>query len=90
MKNWEFSFSHLFVKQKAFLKKNDSEKSKKLNEILLSMRNDPRSGSGKPERLKYKDQEMWSRRLGKKNRIIYEIDERNTIITIISCLGHYE
>ncbi|GHS95300.1 toxin YoeB [Alphaproteobacteria bacterium] len=90
MKNWEFSFSHLSIKQKAFLKKNDPKGSERLNNILKSLRDNPRMGIGKPERLKYKEQEMWSRRLDKKNRVIYEIHEIENLIVVVSCMGHYE
>ncbi|MDR0632992.1 MAG: type II toxin-antitoxin system YoeB family toxin [Holosporales bacterium] len=70
MSCWEFSFTRLFIKQKTFLKKNDAKFSERLGFILLSMRDTPRDGLGKPERLKYKDREIWSRRLDKKNRAV--------------------
>ena len=51
----------------------------------------PREGIGHPERLKYKEgAEVWSRKINKKDRILYEIDETSEIITIFSCLGHYD
>ncbi|MDR1233749.1 MAG: Txe/YoeB family addiction module toxin [Holosporales bacterium] len=90
MKNWEFSFTRLFVKQKAFLKKNNRNASDKLGHILLSIRDTPRNGLGKPERLKYQDREIWSRRIDKSNRVIYEIIEEEGAIIGISCLGHYD
>ncbi|MDR2738179.1 MAG: Txe/YoeB family addiction module toxin [Puniceicoccales bacterium] len=90
MKYWEFSFTRLFIKQKAFLKKNDAKSSDRLGCILLSMRDSPREGLGKPERLKYKHREIWSRRLDKKNRVVYEIKETEKAVIVISCLGHYE
>lgn len=43
--------------------------------------------TGKEEKLKYQFSGFMSRRLDKKNRLIYKID--NETIYIISCCGHY-
>ena len=49
---------------------------------------EPRMGIGKPERLKhYNSREVWSRRIDKKNRLVYEI--QGDEITILSIFGHY-
>jgi toxin YoeB len=90
MTNWEFSFTRLAVKQRAFLKKNDPNTSGRLGRVLLSILDTPCDGLGKPERLRYKDEEIWSRRVDKKNRIVYEINNEKHLIVIISCLGHYD
>jgi toxin YoeB len=90
MTNWKFSFTRLAVKQRAFLKKNDPNTSDRLGRVLLSIVDTPREGLGKPERLRYKDEEIWSRHLDKKNRIVYEINDEKRIIVVISCLGHYD
>ena len=44
-------------------------------------------GIGKPEKLKYR--EGWSRRIDEKNRLVYDVDEKD-IIHVYSCKGHYE
>ncbi len=50
---------------------------------------EPRTGIGKPERLRhYVNREVWSRRIDRKNRIVYEI--RETEIIILSVFGHYD
>jgi toxin YoeB len=90
MKNWEFSFTQLTVKQRDFLKKSDPNASNRLGRVLLSILDTPREGLGKPERLRYKNEEIWSRRINKKNRIVYKINEEKHIIVVISCLGHYD
>jgi toxin YoeB len=90
MTNWEFSFTRLAVKQKAFLKKSDQSASDRLGRIFLSIRDTPRDGLGKPERLKCKEREIWSRRIDKKNRVVYEIREQENTIVVVSCLGHYD
>lgn len=50
----------------------------------------PREGIGQPERLKhFKDKEVWSRKIDKKNRIVYLIKDDELIILVVSMLGHY-
>ena len=61
----------------------------KINVFLLELENDPRSGTGLPERLKHYDGEVWSRKINKKDRLIYEIFESEVVVLIVSALGHY-
>jgi len=50
----------------------------------------PKIGTGNPEQLKYQLSGFWSRRINKKDRLIYEIiEEPENLVVIISALGHY-
>ena len=47
-------------------------------------------GIGNPEQLKhYISREVWSRRVDKKNQIVYEILEQEARIIILKLLMHY-
>ena len=48
----------------------------------------PRTGTGKPERLKHLGGEIWSRRITEKDRLVYEISA--DVINIIACRFHYD
>ena len=48
----------------------------------------PRSGTGKPERLRHLGGEVWSRRTTEKDRLVYDIQA--ALITIIACRFHYD
>ncbi|SFI13415.1 Txe/YoeB family addiction module toxin [Halpernia frigidisoli] len=61
----------------------------KIEKIFIELKNLPREGLGSPEHLKYYDGEVWSRQLNKKDRIVYEIFEEETLIIVIQALGHY-
>lgn len=63
---------------------------RKFKTIYEELKIHPRSGTGRPERLKYQNKEIWSRRLDKKNRITYSIDDEIVKVEIISALGHYD
>lgn len=59
----------------------------KLISLIEDIKRNPFRGLGKPEPLKYKVPPCWSRRINKKDRLIYRIHKRD--IYIISILGHY-
>jgi toxin YoeB len=48
----------------------------------------PRTGTGKPERLKHLSGEVWSRRITDKDRLVYDIQPDT--ITIVACRFHYD
>jgi toxin YoeB len=48
----------------------------------------PRTGTGKPERLKHLGGEVWSRRITEKDRLVYDI--QHDAIIIIACRFHYD
>jgi toxin YoeB len=62
----------------------------KLNKILEELKIHPTTGIGNPEPLKYELSGFWSRRLNKKDRLIYEIiEEPDKLVVVVSALGHY-
>ena len=48
----------------------------------------PRTGTGKPERLRHLGGEVWSRRITEKDRLVYDIEHDEIII--IACRFHYD
>ena len=71
------------------LRQRDKRIHKNLCAILKEMmRGDPTTGLGKPEALRHKLNGFWSRRLSRKDRLIYTFDD--THIYIFAIGGHYE
>jgi toxin YoeB len=60
----------------------------KLSKVLDSVQSNPFKGIGKPEPLQYNYPSCWSRRITRKDRVIYKVERKSIII--ISILGHYE
>lgn len=56
--------------------------------LIAETTRSPRSGTGKPERLKHVGGEVWSRRITEKDRLVYDI-QADTII-IVACRFHYD
>jgi toxin YoeB len=71
------------------LREKDKNLHKNLCKILKEMlREDPSSGTGKPEPLKHNLSGLWSRRLSQKDRVIYKFD--SDYIYIFAIGGHYD
>lgn len=59
----------------------------KITNLIIDISEHPTTGIGKPEQLKHRLSGLWSRRIDKENRIVYEIQEGCVIIH--SLRGHY-
>jgi len=65
---------------------------KKINALIEDIQLHPFDGIGKPEALKYNLTGVWSRRIDKEHRLIYEIidEDKIEILNLLSLKGHYE
>jgi len=71
------------------LKKSDAAAFKKLEKLLLELIEHPYTGSGNPEMLKHNLAGLYSRRISKKLRLIYAINDTEITVAIISAKEHY-
>jgi toxin YoeB len=62
---------------------------KNIAKILVDLSENPYEGFGNPEPLKYEYSGFWSRRINKKDRIIYRVEEDIVTVYVVSALGHY-
>lgn len=70
-------------------KTGDKSLLKKLERLLLEIKEHPRTGTGQVEQLKHFKIETWSRRINHEHRIVYHIYEEDIEIVVISIYGHY-
>ncbi|MFZ4581861.1 MAG: Txe/YoeB family addiction module toxin [Paludibacter sp.] len=63
---------------------------KKIEQLLFAIAENPYSGIGQPEELKYDLTGKWSRRINLEHRLVYSIDTKKEIIYIESLWGHYK
>jgi len=71
-------------------KSGDKASLKRIKQIFEELENHPTIGIGNPEALKHQLFGFWSRRINKKDRLIYQIfEEPENLVVIISALGHY-
>lgn len=89
MKIFELKVSKKAQKQIEEFKKFDSQSYKKIQSFFYEISEHPTSGTGKPEQLKGNLAGYWSRRINKKDRLIYEIKEKEIFVLVLSAKGHY-
>ncbi len=61
----------------------------KIEKLLIELIEHPKTGTGQVEQLKGERQGQWSRRIDKKNRLVYTIDDEIVTVEVISAKGHY-
>lgn len=71
-------------------RKNDKTSYIKCFDMVRELAINPRQGTGKPERLRYFQGEVFSRRVNLTDRLVYTIYETTREIDISSFCGHYD
>lgn len=61
----------------------------KLHAILLELMEHPLTGTGKPEKLRHRE-DTYSRRLSLKDRIVYSVHDNLVQVNILQMTGHYD
>lgn len=61
---------------------------KKINTLIKEIQRNPYDGIGKPEPLKYDLSGLWSRRIDRDHRLVYQVIKNELLI--YSCRYHYD
>ncbi len=72
-----------------FWQLNDDKTLNRIFALLDNMQETPYTGIGQPEALRHKLSGKYSRRIDKKNRLVYSVDEEAQLITIYQLRYHY-
>lgn len=71
-------------------KSGDKNTIRKLEKIFKELSENPYEGTGHPEALKHQLSGFYSRRINRKDRIIYQVFEiPKQSVVVVSALGHY-
>lgn len=70
-----------------YWKENDPDKVERIKNLILSIKQSPFKGIGKPEPLKGDLSGLWSRRINKEHRLVYKVSDVS--LTIYQCRFHY-
>ena len=84
----EFTDNALFDIEK-HKKSGDKSVLKKIQKLLNELRVHPTIGTGQPEKLKYDLAGLYSRRINKKHRLVYSIDDQIVTVYVLSAWSHY-
>lgn len=80
MKKYQLIITSVAEKDiRSFGQSGDKVSAKKVNSLLDELREHPYTGTGKPEQLKGNWSGYWSRRINKKDRLIYAVEEDRVI-----------
>jgi len=88
--NWKILIFQKAEKDLAWFRKHNRQCYLKCFDLVRNISINPREGIGKPEKLKYFDREVWSRRVSHEHRIVYVIYSEEDLVEIVSCKSHYE
>lgn len=69
--------------------KSDVQAYKKFESLIPELQEHPYTGTGHPHQLRHVNG-IWSRKLGKKNRLRYMVNDTTVIVFIVSAMGHYD
>ena len=74
-----------------FLKKSEVKAYSKVSSLLEELNEHPRTGTGKPELMKYgKLKGLWSRRITDKHRLVYAIKDKEVVVFVLAARKHYD
>ena len=87
---YELDFSEQIRKQISLFKKSDAIVYIRLQKLLFELMEHPRTGAGRPELMKYDYEGYYSRRITRKHRLVYRIDDERIVVEVIKVSGHYD
>lgn len=77
----EIIFSDNAADDLSYWKQTKNEKIlKRIKQLIIAIQNEPFKGIGKPEPLKHSLSGMWSRRINREHRLIYELQGNSVIV----------
>jgi len=88
--NYTLVFSKTALKDiEKHKKSGDKTTLKKIKKLLNELMEHPMTGSGQPEILKHDLAGFYSRRINKKHRLVYSINEQIVTVYVLSVWSHY-
>lgn len=89
---YKLNFSKDFSDDLIKIRKSGQKKAlEKIDSFLDEIEKHPTAGTGQVEPLKgYGERSVYSRRIDKKHRLVYEVFEDEKRVEILACYGHYE
>ena len=73
------------------LARSEPKAANKATDLLEELKEHPRTGTGKPELMKYgKFKGLWSRRITDKHRLVYAIRDKEVVVFVLAARGHYD
>ena len=71
------------------LAKSEPKAFAKAQALIEELRDHPRTGTGHPEQLSGDRAGQWSRRITQKHCLVYEINDNEVVVLVLTSYGHY-
>ena len=85
----QIEFSEEARKELYKMMKSDVQAYKKFESLIPELQEHPYTGTGHPHQLRHVNG-VWSRKLDKKNRLRYMVNDETVVVFVVSALGHYD
>ncbi len=85
---YKIIYSQKAEKDLARLLKDEQPAYKKALKLIAELYEHPRTGTGHPEPLKGRPNQ-WSRHITQKHRLVYEINDDEVIVLVLTAYKHY-
>jgi addiction module toxin, txe/yoeB family len=86
---YQIEFSEEARKELYKMMKSDVQAYKKFESLIPELQEHPYTRTGHPHQLRHVSG-IWSRKLDKKNRLRYIVNDKTVVVFIVSALGHYD
>lgn len=87
--SYQIVFTPEAEKELSKYKKSNPAAFKKIIKLMPELAEHPRTGTGHPEPLVSGNSVTYSRRISKKDRIIYDVYDETVTVVMLSVEGHY-
>ena len=72
------------------LLKSEPKTYNKALQLIAELYEHPKTGTGHPEPLKGEPKDRWSRRITAKHRLVYQIEDKEVWVLVLTAYGHYD
>jgi addiction module toxin, txe/yoeB family len=86
---YQIEFSEEATKELLKLMKSDVQAYKKFESLIPELQEHPYTETGHPHQLRHVNG-IWSRKLDKKNRLRYMVNDTTIVVLVLSAIGHYD
>ena len=86
---YQIEFSEEATKELLKLMKSDVQAYKKFESLIPELQEHLYTGTGHPHQLRHVNG-IWSRKLDKKNRLRYMVNDTTIVVLVLSAIGHYD
>lgn len=87
--DYKISYTDEALKGVAYLRKSSPIGFKKYEKLVKELHEHPYTGTGHPEHLRHASDNVWSRHIDKKNRLIYIVHDDIVEVIVVSVKSHY-